>query len=208
MLNYKQTGWLLRVTQSPAQLKWQSGDGVLSAEICQKEFTLGDIPTGGSIYIRLLLHKPQKVLPEDQAALFSHWTVAEPIPFELIAQYDLMGRQTTRILNICNTDGVFKEKGIECFLMNTLVQFLNQFMRPDSLVMAGMSGKNNVLLKRYFEVLFNTELDEHFDYSVLLGDIPYNHESMFRKYPKYVALSDFSTDNEDKDLPNGHNYSA
>jgi hypothetical protein len=194
------------VTQSPAQLKWQSGDGVLSAEIYKKDFTLGDIPTGGSVYIRLFLHKPQKVLPEEQAALFSQWTVSEPIPFELIAQYDLMGRQTTRILNICNTDGVFKEMGIECFLMNTLVQFLNQFMRPDSLVMAGMSGKNNVLLKRYFEVLFNTEPDEHFDFTVQLEDIPYNHEAMFRKYPKYVALSDFVTGNADEALPDGHNH--
>lgn len=196
------------MSHSSTQFKWRSDDGVLSAEICKKDFTLGDIPTGGSVYIRLYLHKPQKVLPEEQAALFSQWTVSEPIPFELIAQYDLMGRQNTRILNVCNTDGVFKEMGIECFLMNTLVQFLNQFMQADSLVVAGMSGKNNVLLKRYFEALFNTEPDEHFDYTVLLEDIPYNHEAMFRKYPRYVALSDFSTVNEDEALPNGQNHRA
>jgi len=196
------------VTQSPSHIKWQSGDGVLSAEICKTEFTLGNVSTGGSIYIRLFLHEPQKVLPEKKAALFSQWPVSEPIPFELIAQYDLMGRQNTRILNICNTDGVFKEMGIESFLMNTLVQFLNRFMRPDSLLVAGISGNKNVLLKRYFEALFNTEPDKNFDYTTLLEGISFNHEAMFQKYPKYVALSDFSTGHEDEDLPNGHNYRA
>jgi hypothetical protein len=191
------------VSYSSAQFKWQSGDGVLSAEICQKEFTLGDIPTGGSVYIRLLLHKPQKVLPEEQAALFSQWTVSEPIPFELIAQYDLMGRQTTRILNVCNTDGVFKEMGIESFLMNTLLQFLNQFMRADSLVVAGMSGKDNVSVDRFFETLFDTDLDEHHDYIALLGDINYCHDVMLRKYPQFVTLSEFTTSLFEESTENG-----
>jgi hypothetical protein len=191
------------VSHSSAQLTWQSGDDVLSAEICQKEFTLGDIPTGGSVYIRLFLHKPQKVLPEEQAALFSQWTVSEPIPFELIAQYDLMGRQTTRILNVCNTDGVFKEMGVESFLMNTLVLFLNQFMRPDSMIVTGMSGKDNVSVDRFFEMLFDTELDEHHDYIALLGDINYCHGAMFRNYPQFVALSEFTTAVVDKNTTNG-----
>ncbi len=188
------------MTQSPAQFKWRSGDGVLSAEISKKEFKLGNIPTGGSVYIRLFLHKPRKVLPEEQAAMFSQWMVSEPIPFELIAQYDLMGRQTTRILNICNTDGVFKEMGVECFLMNTLVQFLNQFMQPDSLVIAGMSGKNNALLNRYFKVLFDTESDENQDYVTSLDKIPFSQDSMFRRYPKFIDLAEFSTDHANNDV--------
>jgi hypothetical protein len=180
------------VKRHPEQhLHWQSKDGVLSVEISRKIFTLGDVATGGSISIRLLLLKPLAVIPDEQAYLFSPWETTEPIPFDLLAQFQLMGRQTTRILNICNTDGFFKDMGINEFLVNTLIQLIRRTMAQDSWLVVGTTGSNNRALTSFWNHLFGVSPDKHHDYVAQLNHLSLRPGSLFDHYDQYVPISNF-----------------
>lgn len=174
-------------------LSWQSKDSVLSAEITRKIFTLGDVATGGSIHIRLLLVKPLAVILDEQAYLFSPWDISGPISFDLLAQFQMMGRQTTRILNICNTDCFFKGKGINEFLVNILVQLIRQSLAQDSWLIVGTTGSNNRALTRFWDHLFGVSPDEHHDYVARLNQISLSSASLFDRYDQNVPISEFLT---------------
>jgi hypothetical protein len=183
-------------------LNWQSKDGVLSAEISRKIFSLGDVATGGSIHIRLLLHKPRVVISDEEASMFSRWDITEPIPFDLMAQFELMGRQTTRILNICNTDGFFKAMGINEFLVNTLVQLIRRFMAQDSWLVVGTTGSNNRALTGFWNHLFDVPPDEHHDYVAQINQVSLSAGRLFERYDQYVDISDFlNSDEQDTSGP-------
>jgi hypothetical protein len=179
-------------------LHWKSADGVFSVEINRKLFTLGHVATGGSISIRLLLLKPLAVIPGEQACHFSPWEIKEPIIFELLAQLQLMGRQTTRILNICNTDGFFKDMGINEFLVNILMQLIRQSMSYDSWLVVGTTGSNNRALTAFWNQLFDVSPDEHLDYVGQINQLSLRSGRLFNQYEQYVPVSDFlSTKNQD-----------
>jgi hypothetical protein len=185
----------------PSDLFWASADGVLTAELNHKQYMLGNVATGGSIKITLLLHKPELALPKDLASLFNAWESSDPIRFELFAQYDLLGRQTIRILNIYNTDGVFKGRGINAFLFNTLVQYLRAFTNQDSLVVVSTNELDQHLLY-FYQDIFRDQPDQHGDYIQKLSQLSFIKGLLFNRYDKCLSLSRFSSGTPPAPNPN------
>ena len=190
----------------PKHLFWASTDGVLTAELEHKQYKLGNVATGGSVKVALLLHKPAQALPSDIAAMFSPWESTDPIRFEIFAQYDLLGKQVTRILSIYNTDGIFKGHGINAFLMNTLVQYMRIFMNSDSLVVVNTSGEPDAHLLYFYRELFKVKPDLHGDFVQQLSNLSFNKGMLFGRYDCCIPLSDFSAGAPPSPTPNANNF--
>jgi hypothetical protein len=189
-------------TELPRQLFWASSDRVLTAELEHKQFRLGSVATGGSIKITLLLHNPNLALTKELASLFNPWESSDPIRFELFSQYDLLGKQTTRILNIYNTDGVFRGMGINSFLINTLIQYLRLFLQSDSLVVVSAAGEPEPSLGHFYRSFFNGQPDLHGDYIEQLSKLSYMNGLLFNRYDRCIPLSEFSTGTPPAPNPN------
>jgi hypothetical protein len=179
-------------------LRWQSDDQLLEAEILRKDNMLGELVAGGSLFVRLLLNKPAIILEGLSSEDIHPWNIQQPIIFQLFAQYDLLGRHTLRILSIHNTDGQFRDQGIQSFLLNCLLQYSRQYLPENTLVVASAPEDKDPSLHDFYKGFFKVRPNENMDFQQTLENLPIISGQLLDQYELIVPLTLFSgnQDNE------------